>query len=145
MMTSMNKGEADSANDSAHDFGTIRFLSLILIALGLLFCLYVTLFFLGYYGRPRRLIEVIFLILPYLYLFSFLLCCLRVVRARAATVLCAAFNVPLVIFIGYALINLSFAGILLSLFPTMWILLSGARLKVERAAPPDDSPDGSAG
>ncbi|HVG19108.1 MAG TPA: hypothetical protein VNI02_08640 [Blastocatellia bacterium] len=127
----MKKPEANSTNDPDHDFRTIRFLSLIIIVLGLLFCLYATLFYAGYYGQPLRLIEVILLLIPYLYLFSFFLSCLRAVRARVAAVLCAVFNVPLVLFIGYALVNLSFAGIVLSIFPTMWILLCRERLKVE--------------
>ena len=132
----MDKQEATAKDDPYYDLRTIRFLSLILIALGLLFCLYLTVFMFGYYGRPRRLIEVILLLIPYLYLFSFFLCCLRGIRGRALVVLCVIFNVPLVVFIGYALINLSFVGIALAIFPAMWILLCRERLKVEGATTP---------
>jgi hypothetical protein len=138
MMASIDKEEANVANDPYHTLRTIRFLSLILIVLGLLFSLYWTVFIFGY-NRPQRLIEVVFLLLPYLYLFSFLLCCLRSIRGRALVGLCVIFNLPLIILIGYALINFSFIGIGLSLFPTMWILLCRERLKVEGAAPANDS------
>ena len=139
MMMSMDKQEATATNDPYHALRTIRFLSLILIALGLLFCLYMTVFFFGYYGRPRRLIEVVVLLIPYLYLFSFLLCCLRSIRGRVMVGLCAIFNLPLVVFIFYALINLSFIGIVLSIFPMMWIVLCIERLKFEGATPPNNS------
>jgi hypothetical protein len=141
MMTPMEKqeAEANAANDPYHDLRTIRLLSLILIALGLLVCLYVTAFTFSYYGRPRRLIEVGFLLIPYLYLFSFFLCCLRGIQGRVLAVLCITFNLPLVLFIVYALINLSFVGIVLSIFPVMWILLCRERLKFEGGAPPNNS------
>jgi hypothetical protein len=138
MMASMDKGEASVTNDPYHTLRTIRFLSLILIVLGLLLSLYWTAFIFGY-SRPQGLIEVVFLLLPYLYLFSFFLCCLRSIRGRVLVGLCVIFNLPLIIFIGYALINLSFIGVGLSLFPTMWILLCRERLKVEGAVPANDS------
>lgn len=130
----MDKEEANAGSDPYHTLRTIRFLSLILIALGLLFSLYWTVFIFGY-SRPQRLIEVVFLLLPYLYLFSFFLCCLRSLRGRALIVLCVIFNLPLALFIVYALINLSFIGIVLSVFPVMWILLCRERLKMEGATP----------
>jgi hypothetical protein len=136
MMLSMDKQEATATDDPHHTLRTIRFLSLILIVLGLLFCLYMTAFVFGYYGQPRRLIEVVVLAFPYLYLFSFLLCCLRSIRGRVLVGLCAIFNLPLVLFIVYALINLSFIGIVLSIFPMTWILLCVERLKLEGVTPP---------
>lgn len=133
MMTAIDKQEDRAADDPYHDFRTIRFLSLILIAMGLLFWLYMTAFMLGYYGRPQRLIELVLLLMPYLYLFAFFLCCLKSIRGRALLVLCVIFNLPLVLIIGYALVNLSFVGIVLSIFPMMWILLCRERLKIEGA------------
>ena len=138
-MKSIDKQGAAATNDRAHALRTVRFLSLILIVLGLLFCLYVTVFIFGYYGRPRRVLEVVVLLIPDLYLFSFCLCCLRSMRGRVRVGLCAIFNLPLVLFIGYALINLSFSGIMLSIFPMMWILLCRERLKFEGATPPNNS------
>ena len=129
MMMSIDKQEATAANDPYHALRTIRFLSLILIVMGLLFCLYLTVFIFGYYGQPRRMTEWAFLLIPYLYLFSFFLCCLRSIRGRVLVGLCAIFNLPLVLFIFYALINLSFIGIVLSIFPLTWILLCMERLK----------------
>lgn len=137
-MMPVDKQEATATNDPHHALRTIRFLSLILIVLGLLFCLYLTVFIFGYYGRPRRMTEVVVLLIPYLYLFAFFLCCLRSIRGRVLVGLCAIFNVPLVLFIVYALINLSFIGIALSIFPLMWILLCMERLKLEGATPPNN-------
>jgi hypothetical protein len=131
MMMSMDKEEATTTNDPHHALRTIRFLSLTLIVLGLLFSLYMTTFIFGYYGQPRTLIEVVFLVFPYLYLFAFFLSCLRSIRGRVLVALCAIFNLPLVLFIGYALINLSFIGIVLSIFPMTWILLCVERIKLE--------------
>ena len=135
MMTPMDEPEAADTDDPYHTLRTIRFLSLILIVLGVLFWLYITAFIFGYYERPRRMTEVVALFIPYLYFFSFFLCCLRSIRGRALVVLCAIFNVPLVLLICYALINLSFIGIVLSIFPVMWILLCMERLKLESAKP----------
>jgi hypothetical protein len=139
MMKSMDKQEATATNDAHHTLRTIRFLSLTLIGLGLLFWLYMTAFIFGYYDQPRRLIEVVALLIPYLYLFAFFLSCLRIVRGRLLVGLCVIFNLPLVLLIGYALINLSFTGIVLSIFPMMWILLCTERLKVEGATPSNNS------
>jgi hypothetical protein len=139
MMIAMDKQEDAAEDDPYHDFRTIRFLSLILIVMGLLFWLYMTVFFFGYYGRTQRLIELVLLLIPYLYLLSFFLCCLGSIRGRALLVLCVIFNLPLVLVIGYALINLSFVGIVLSIFPMMWILLCRERLKIEGAMTPQDS------
>jgi hypothetical protein len=144
MMTSMEERETNATDDPYRDLRTIRFLSLILIVLGLLFCLYMTIFILGYYGRPQRLIEVAFLLAPYLYLFSFFLCCLRGIRRRVLVVLCVAFNLPVALLIGYALIKLSFVGIVLSIFPVMWILLCRERLNFEGETPPNNLLNGSA-
>jgi hypothetical protein len=127
-----------TTDDPYHDLRTIRLLSLILIALGLFFTIYMTLFIFRYYGRPRGLTEMLFQIIPYLYLISFFLCCLRRIRSRLLIALCVIFNLPLGIFIVYSIFNLSFAGIILSIFPAMWILLCRERLKLERAAPPDN-------
>ena len=138
MMVLIDKEEANVASDPYHTLRTIRFLSLILIALGLLFSLYWTVFIFGY-SRPQGLIEVVVLLLPYLYLFSFFLCCLRSIRGRVLVGLCVIFNLPVIIFIGYALANLSFIGVVLALFPTMWILLCRERLKVEGATPANGS------
>lgn len=138
MMTSIDKEEDTATNDPYHDLRIIRFLSLILIVLGLLFCLYLTVFMFGYRGRPQRLIEVVLLLIPYLYLFAFFLCCLRIIRGRALVVLCVIFNLPLVVIIGYALINLSFVGIVLSIYPLMWILLCRERLKLEGTTSTDN-------
>lgn len=134
-MTSIEKKEANARNHPYHDLGTIRFLSLILIVLGLLFSLYMTAFVFGYYGQPRSLIETVFLFIPYLYLFSFFLCCLRSIRGRVLVALCVIFNLPLALFIGYSLIKLSFVGIVLSIFPVMWVLLCRERLKFEGPTP----------
>lgn len=132
------KDETTSTDDPYHDLRTIRFLSLILIVVGLFFCIYATLFIFGYHGRPQGLTDTLFLIIPYLYLISFFLCCLRSIRGRVLIALCAIFNIPMVLLIAYAIFKLSFVGIVLSIFPAMWILLCRERLKLERSAPPDD-------
>lgn len=136
MKTSMEKQEAKPANDPYLELRVIRFLSLALIVLGLIFWLYLTVFFIGYSGPPRSLGEALLLLFPYLYLFSFFLCCLRSLRGGTILALCVIFNLPLVLYTCYALINLSPVGIMLALFPLMWILLCRERLKIERAAPP---------
>lgn len=139
MVTSTDEQRASTA-DAFHALRIIRFLSLALIALGLLFWLYLTVFIFSYYGgKLRSLSELVFLLLPYVYLFSFFLSCLKIIRGRALVALCTIFNLPLIVFIGYALSKLSPVGIALALFPLLWILLCVERLKIERQGPSADS------
>jgi hypothetical protein len=131
-------GSTTTPDDPYHDFRTIRFLSFALIALGSLGWGSIALFFTGYRGRPLSPGEMLSLYGPFLYLLAFFLSCFSFVRGRALAALCLIFNAPLALLTVYLLVHLSIAGVVLSIFPVMWVLLCTERLKLERAAVPDN-------
>jgi hypothetical protein len=125
-------GSPTRSDDPYHDLRTIRFLSFALIALGALGWGSIALFFTGYRGRPMSLGEVLALYGPFLYLLAFFFSCLNFVRARPLVALCLIFNAPLALLVLYFLAHLNFAGVVLSIFPVVWLLLCSERLKLER-------------
>jgi hypothetical protein len=125
-------------DDPYHDLRTIRFLSFALIALGSLGWGSIALFFTGYTGRPLSLGEMLTWYGPFLYFLAFFLSCFSFVRGRALAALCLIFNAPLALLTVYFLARLNFAGVVLAIFPVMWVLLCTERLKLERAATPDN-------
>ena len=131
-------GSSTTAGDPYHDLRTIRFLSFALITLGSLGWGSIALFFTGYSGRPLSPVEMLSLYGPFLYLLAFFLSCFNFVRGRALAALCLIFNAPPALLTLYLLVHLSIAGVVLSVFLVMWVLLCTERLKLERAAAPDN-------
>jgi hypothetical protein len=132
---SEHEGGAKTADDPHHDLRTIRFLSFILIVLGLLGGGPLALIFFSLYLRERSLDYALYAFGPPLYLAAFFFSCLSFVRGRALVALCVVFNAPLALLIIVLLAHLSWPGVVLPVFPVMWTLLCAERLRLERTPP----------
>jgi hypothetical protein len=122
-------------DDPYHDLRTIRFLSFVLIALGVLGWGFIALFIAGYRGgQPLELSEILILCSPLLYFIAYFCCCFSFVGGRTRVALCLIFNAPLSLLILYYLAHLIFAGVVLSIFPVGWVLLCSEQHRLGRGA-----------